>query len=100
MKELTKSLTLCTVIAEARQKKSGNGRKAIAGLHSAMHGQAGRSGCTPAEPYPPSCNSPYGKKTKLSSMSRFDKTHTRRLAFPNFRALSSWADVPQKCQQK
>jgi hypothetical protein len=50
------SFSLCTVIAEAfktkRQRQTRHWRQR---MHIAIHGQLRRSGCTPAEPYPPGC---------------------------------------------
>jgi hypothetical protein len=64
------SLSLYTVIAEQLKKTlRQQPKKAAAGtMHSAMHGQTGRSGCTPAEPYPPS------RKLILHRKSKYFKT--------------------------
>jgi len=49
------SLSLYTVIAEQSRKQKPTAVGAAAGADaSAIHGRSGRSGCTPAEPYPPS----------------------------------------------
>ena len=51
------SFTLWAVIAEGipkRQKKNRQQLEAAAGVNAlAIHGRDRRSGCTPAEPYPP-----------------------------------------------
>jgi hypothetical protein len=51
------SFSLWTVIAATlpKQKTQPFLPDGLGQCFPAMHGQTGRSGCTPAEPYPPSC---------------------------------------------
>jgi hypothetical protein len=52
---MTMSFSLCAVIAEgAKEKQPGPARLDRRHCLPAMHGRTGCSGCTPAEPYPPS----------------------------------------------
>jgi hypothetical protein len=85
-----------TVFAPARSKSpvSSNGLKS-GRMHPAIHGQTGRSGCTPAEPYPPSRDSmkTKNKKKKTISQSPVDKPHTRNpwSPFPRVKdSVHSW----------
>ena len=77
------SFSLYALLAEHFPKTNSQRQKLVPGVDaSAIQGRAGRSGCTPAEPYPPS-REPIvqnQKKKKTIYPVPVDKPHTRLVA--------------------